>query len=377
MITIIAACPACHQELPIELDEPPGRDRGIVVTCDHCGVTRSLRAYRREYARQIVAQNRRRQEEAIAHATTEQQRLQRIAAQAANAAREAALRTAAAALAERANPAPVRRTGSAGVPWRNRRGLKTPAFVGAGAAVLALVAVTAFWATRTEPVETGAKAELPLPPDIADWDQPQTSDAKSAAESHYDLLRAMAQQLSARDYRDANGRQIDTSQALGMVIGGAGRLCKPGALPFEIEWRLNAGLTGADPVSSLTVGEEGRRYGEDLFGAARNEWAGLPTAAGVAPDGFVAAGVEVLETADQAMRDGARMERPNEYGWQYCYVAEKRLGDYFFKCTIRDTIESDIWETKPGSRIVLEFTFDPDVAPDEPGQFADEHGGGQ
>ncbi len=370
MITITASCPACHEELPIELDGPSSREHGIVVTCDHCGVTRSLRAYRREYERKVAAEEKRQLKEEAVRESARRQRRHQAAKEAADDAREAACQAAAAALAERASPAAGKRVSAAEAPWKTSRGLKLHVVFWAGGALLGLATVAVFLATRVGPASTGTRTEPVIQTDRADLGQPNTSGGESAAdaaapESHYEMLRVMAKQFSVRGYLDDNDRPVTGNQAVGMVIGGAGCLRKPGTQSIGIEWRLNAGLTGIDPVSSLFVQGEGRRYGDDLHLAVHEEWTAGAASAESTPNGFAAAGVEVLDAADRGLRAAVSRGRPIEPAWQYRYAAEKRLGDYIFKCTIHDTIKSRTWGTVPGSWITLEFTFRPDGEPAE------------
>lgn len=66
-----SACPKCHRSLTIELDVEPSAERGVVVTCDHCGVTKRLAAFHREMARQV-----RESEKKAQRAAEQQERLE-------------------------------------------------------------------------------------------------------------------------------------------------------------------------------------------------------------------------------------------------------------------------------------------------------------
>lgn len=61
MRIITGSCPNCHQENQIELDEAPSAEHGVVVTCDHCGVTKRLARFQKEYRRQIAEKEKERQ----------------------------------------------------------------------------------------------------------------------------------------------------------------------------------------------------------------------------------------------------------------------------------------------------------------------------
>lgn len=77
MYTFTAACPKCRRELTIELDMPPGTQSGVVVTCDHCGATKRLKAFQKEIDRQKRNKERAEQKE-IAAQEWEHERLKRI-----------------------------------------------------------------------------------------------------------------------------------------------------------------------------------------------------------------------------------------------------------------------------------------------------------